>query len=209
MSEVSKTCIQFGCGLSAPDGWLNYDASPTLRLQRLPVVGGLFEKSVKFPDGVRYGDVLKGLPHEPNTVTYAYCSHVLEHLALEELRLALKEMHRILKPRGVFRMVLPDLAELIKTYVEDGSDTAATTFMEKTHLGVKHRPKGIKGQVVAMFGNSKHLWMWDEKSLMRELEAAGFKNIRRAQFGDGPDACFTEVELQSRWDGCLGLQAEV
>lgn len=31
--------IQYGCGLSAPAGWRNFDSSPTLRAQRLPVLG--------------------------------------------------------------------------------------------------------------------------------------------------------------------------
>src|SRR5262245_22988509 len=29
--------VQYGCGLSAPDDWLNFDASPTLWLQLIPV----------------------------------------------------------------------------------------------------------------------------------------------------------------------------
>ena len=30
---------QFGCGLCAPPRWLNFDASPAMRLQRLPIIG--------------------------------------------------------------------------------------------------------------------------------------------------------------------------
>lgn len=208
MSSKIKLSIQYGCGLSEPEGWINYDSSLTLRLQRLPLIGKAFEGRVKFPAGVQYGDVLKGLPHETESVDFVYCSHVLEHLALEELRKSLIETHRVLKKGGVFRLVLPDLEQLIKNYIEDGSDIAAPTFMVKTHLGTKSRPRSLKSQVIEMLGNSKHLWMWDEKSLSRELNIAGFKNIRRAQFGDGPDACFSKVELEGRWYECLGLQAE-
>jgi hypothetical protein len=50
--------------------------------------------------------------------------------------------------------------------------------------------------------------MWDEKALTHELAAAQFQNIRRAEFGDSPHETFAQVELQGRWDGCLGLQAE-
>ena len=66
--EGSPTCgrpvlyVQYGCGLSCPAGWLNFDASPTLRLQRLPAIGRLFVNSVRFPDRVHYGDIRKGLP---------------------------------------------------------------------------------------------------------------------------------------------------
>ncbi|HEX6859864.1 MAG TPA: hypothetical protein VF138_06660, partial [Caulobacteraceae bacterium] len=58
-----KLYVQYGCGLSAPDGWLNFDASPTLRLQRLPLVGRLLTRGrVRFPEAVRYGDITRGLP---------------------------------------------------------------------------------------------------------------------------------------------------
>ncbi|MCI5142460.1 MAG: methyltransferase type 11, partial [Candidatus Electrothrix sp. ATG1] len=34
---MEKQFIHYGCGLSAPESWLNFDASPTLRLQRIPL----------------------------------------------------------------------------------------------------------------------------------------------------------------------------
>jgi|GEM_PF-4523785 len=95
--------VQYGCGLSAPDGWLNFDASPTLRLQRLPFGLGAAAKRFiqpRFPENVRYGDVTSGLPLQDNCCKYVYCSHILEHLAVEDLRRALKETWRILEPGG-------------------------------------------------------------------------------------------------------------
>ena len=53
--------VQYGCGLSAPVGWQNFDASPTLRLQKIPLIGKLVRK-VDFPSNVLYGDIVKGLP---------------------------------------------------------------------------------------------------------------------------------------------------
>ena len=50
--------LQYGCGLSAPSEWYNFDASPTLRLQKLPFVGSVFKKKVDFPKNVRYGKFL-------------------------------------------------------------------------------------------------------------------------------------------------------
>ena len=31
--------VNFGCGLSTVDGWLNFDASPTAKMQKLPIIG--------------------------------------------------------------------------------------------------------------------------------------------------------------------------
>lgn len=36
---VQRLFVQYGCGLAAPDGWINFDASPRLRFERLPGAG--------------------------------------------------------------------------------------------------------------------------------------------------------------------------
>ena len=33
--------VQYGCGLTAPTTWENYDVSPTLRVQKVPLLGAL------------------------------------------------------------------------------------------------------------------------------------------------------------------------
>jgi hypothetical protein len=43
--------------------------------------------------------------------------------------------------------------------------------------------------------------------MRRALIDAGFRQIRRAKFGDAADPAFREVEEQSRWDGALGVEA--
>ena len=59
----SVSYVQYGCGLCAPPGWVHFDISPTLRLQRLPIIGAVFAArgSVKFTTNVRYGDIVRGL----------------------------------------------------------------------------------------------------------------------------------------------------
>lgn len=84
--------MHYGCGLDAPKEWLNYDASPTLRIQKIPIIGSLLKKklNVEFPENVLYGDIVKGINLPHNSCAGIYCSHVLEHLALNEFRIALK-----------------------------------------------------------------------------------------------------------------------
>ena len=50
-----------------------------------------------------------------------------------------------------------------------------------------------------VFGNSRHLWMWDERSLTKALSEAGFTDIRRCQFGDCSDPVFQSVEEMGRF----------
>jgi len=63
--------VQCGCGSSAPEGWLNFDASLRVRL-------GIRGKV--FPGNVRYGDIVRGLPIKDGTAKAVYASHILEHL---------------------------------------------------------------------------------------------------------------------------------
>ena len=56
------------------------------------------------------------------------------------------------------------------------------------------------------FGNSRHLWMWDYRSLGKELRTAGFTDVRRAEFGDSAEPRFRDVEDPGRWENCLGVE---
>lgn len=204
----SDNYIQYGCGLSAPESWVNYDASPTLRLQRIPALGPILTRSGPvFPRNIRYGDIVKGLPLARGSCTAIYCSHVLEHLALDDLRTALKNTFAYLKPGGTFRFVLPDLEAMARSYVESSDRQPSVEFMEASLLGQERRPRSIGGLLRDWLGNSRHLWMWDYRSLEVELRAAGFTSVRRAVYGDAADARFRDVEDEGRWSGpVLGME---
>ena len=203
--------VQYGCGLSAPKNWVNFDVSPTLRLQKLPFVGQVLKPmlNVQFPKNVKYGDIIKGLPLKDNSVDGIYCSHTLEHLALDDLRIALKNTLEVMKNGAIFRMVLPDLQFYVNQYVESmnsGNSAASHDFLFNTMLGIKSRPKGIRELLSSSFGNSHHLWMWDYPSLSIELTELGFKEIRRCNYGDSRDKMFNFVEDEGRFINCLGIE---
>ena len=197
-----KRYLQYGCGFTAPDGWVNYDASPTLRFERLPILGKLYTRNKqRFPGNVKFGDIVKGLPEKPGSCDGIYCSHILEHLAYEDFLSALKNTWLILKPGGTFRGVVPDLKAAVMNYIEgyDKLDAPANTLMQNTMLGIETRPKSLSSNLKNMYGNSKHLWMWDYKSLEFELNKAGFVNIRPCNFGDAADPIFKLVEEEGRF----------
>lgn len=182
--------VQYGCGLSAPDGWLNFDASVALRLERLPVVGR-FLRVTGFPPGAQVGDIVRGLPVADRSARGVYASHVLEHLTLADCRTALRNTLRILAPGGTFRLIVPDLEARARHYIADGD---ANKFMRSTMLGKSARPSLRQRASL-----SAHLWMWDVRSLSAELSEAGFSAIRRACFGDSDDSMFAKVEDRGRF----------
>jgi len=199
--------VQYGAGLCGPRGWSNYDASPSLWLQRIPVCGFVFRGvGPAFPSTVQYGDIVKGLPVAPRTCDAIYCSHILEHLSRGDCSTALRNTFSYLKPGGRFRLCLPDLEQLAQDYLANGAATAASVFMEDSYLGMHSRPRGLVGLLRQFLGNSKHLWMWDYKSMEQELATAGFVQVRRAAPGDSNDSHFDEVEDPSRWRNNLGIE---
>ena len=195
--------VQYGCGLSGPSGWINFDASPTLRLQRLPLVGRLFCASgVVFPKDIRYGDIVSGLPIADCVADGVYASHVLEHLSLADCRTALRNTLRLLRPGGIFRLVIPELEGRARRYLEKlrkGDTEASSWFMRATGLGAEHRKRGPVALARAVFGGSAHLWMWDEKSMTAVLCEAGFVDVRRCRFNDCEDEAFRLVEDAERF----------
>jgi predicted SAM-dependent methyltransferase len=210
----NKLYVQYGSGpFSAPAGWKNYDSSPTLRIQKIPLIGKLLKPvmHVSFHPDVLQGDILKGLPGiRENSCDGIYCSHVLEHLAYNDCLLALRNTFHILKPGGYFRCVVPDLASAAKRYIAQLSNNdpkANTAFMEETLLGKEERIRGFKQMIAMTLGNREHLYMWDQLSLTHQLEAAGFKDIRNCAFNDSPDTMFKLVEEEIRFNNAVALEA--
>lgn len=199
--------VQYGCAWCAPEEWVNFDASPTLCMERIPLVGRFIKRNPKpFPRNARYGDILRGLPVEPESCKGIYCSHVLEHLSREDLGLALRNTFILLKYDGIFRFVVPDLRFYASRYLGDASADSAVTFMEDTRLGQKRRDKGLTGFIAEWLGNTRHRWMWDYPSIEAELKKAGFRHIRRAYYHDSDDTMYLKVEDEDRWENCLGVE---
>ena len=210
---MSKKYAHYGCALTAPQEWDNFDVSPTLQIQQVPIIGRLLKNQLNiiFPDNVKYGNIIKGLPITDNSCDGVYCSHVLEHLSLSDFRKALKNTYQILKPNGIFRCVVPDLETAAKTYVKalsDGDGKASIQFMNTTLLGKRNRPRGFKGFLEAFLGNSNHLWMWDHNSLMLELKVIGFRDIRPCKIHDCEDKMFNLVEKEDRFVNAVAIECK-
>lgn len=199
--------VQYGCGLCAPAGWRNFDASPTLRFERLPVLGKLYQKNKsRFPENAEFGDIVRGLPLPTSSADVVFASHVLEHLALEDFRAALRNTFAILKPGGAFRLIVPDLEVLARRYVEEPGSGAASAFIRATAMGRERRERGLMGLMRTLLGHSIHLWMWDYRGLEDELTRVGFVDIRRCYPGDSKERCFGDVEDPGRFDDAVGVE---
>jgi SAM-dependent methyltransferase len=91
--------LNLGCGPTFHPDWVNIDIRPT-------------------DPRVRTGNITNGIPLEANVCDAVYHSHVLEHLSVQEAQFFLAECYRVLKPGGVLRVVVPDLEQIARLYLE-------------------------------------------------------------------------------------------
>jgi predicted SAM-dependent methyltransferase len=185
----NKLYVHYGCGQAAPPEWKNFDVSPTLRIQKTPILGTILKKSLGqvFDNNVQYGDITVGLPGiVDGTADGAYCSHVLEHMSLEHFRIALRNTYKMLKPGGIFRIIMPDLEVLVRDYINDKDEKhdpeASIRLIKRMMMGVEVRPRSFKAVTKHLFGYLEHL-----------------TNIRRCEFNDSADPMFKLVENEKRW----------
>ena len=138
--KVPGIYVHYGCGSFTPNEWINFDVSPSLRIQRTPVLGWLLKSKLHavFADNVKYGNIIDGLPGiKENSCEGVYCSHVLEHLSLNDFRTALKNTYGILKPGGIFRCVVPDLEHAARVYIralDEGQPDASIRFHRRIYI---------------------------------------------------------------------------
>lgn len=98
MSPEQKAYLNLGCGGVWFSEWNNCDFFPRRHIISV--------------------DLKKPLPWPDNSFDAVYNSHVLEHFTLEGSKQLLHEMHRVLKPGGVCRVVVPDLEMICRLYLD-------------------------------------------------------------------------------------------
>ncbi|HEX8088408.1 MAG TPA: methyltransferase domain-containing protein [Blastocatellia bacterium] len=199
--------INLGCGVSVAPGWINIDNSFNARLSKYPFfrwslwkLGILSDQHyrVRWPESIEICNLKKRLSYEDSSIDYAYTSHFLEHLAFKDAQRLMGELYRVLKPGGVVRVVVPDLAIGARQYVAsleaDPNDAkAAAEFLNWMQLG---KP-GVR---------DPHLWMYDAPSLAAALGEVGFGNVVVCEYRRGriPDCDI----LDNRPEDSLHLEAE-
>lgn len=90
--------LNVGCGSTFHPRWVNVDFNAA-------------------STGVIACDIREGLPFADGAFQACYSSHVLEHLTPAEAARLLREMHRVLVPGGVVRVVVPDLELVVRDYL--------------------------------------------------------------------------------------------
>ncbi len=93
-----KKFLNVGCGNRFHPDWVNVDLSP-------------------LDNSVITHDLSQGIPFSDGSFEVVYHSHVLEHIPRNQAKTFIQECYRVLKPKGILRVVVPDLESITRTYL--------------------------------------------------------------------------------------------
>lgn len=200
--------VNMGCGASPTAGAENYDNSFTVRLGRRPLLKKLLRalslisaEQAAYADFCRENGVMRGsctrMPIADGSVDVLYASHMLEHLSMARRAAFFGEAKRVLKPGGVLRLSVPDMARLVKKYEADGDCDAlveATLLYPAADDTLRDRLKQL------LFGHRGHHWMYDAASLRKLLTESGFQDVSFPTAGNTTIPFETGIDLSERAD---------
>lgn len=187
--------IHLACGPHRLAGWINADMEPApLRL-----------------------DLRWRLPFEDGAASHVYMAHALEHFRYkEDARSVLREIHRVLAPGGVLRVVVPDIELCLRAYVEDDEEF----FEARKELWPWARQCRTRLEHFLAYagasappGDAGHKYGYDFETLEALLCDVGFRSVTRSGFMESPDPALrideasTGAEFRHR-DGAFSLFVE-
>lgn len=171
LKNRKKIKLNVGCGTDYKKGWINIDNNSDENIEKLDL----------------NWDLRNPLPFKDNSVDFIFHEHFLEHLTVEEARISMSDMMRVLKPGGIMRIAMPDLDDIFKLYSDSN--------WKKRPVIKNHGLDFVKtrAEMVNMsFSWWGHKWIYDWEELKRRFEEIGFKKIKRCKLGKS-----SHKELQS------------
>ena len=188
---MDKNKLNLGCGSVRPESWINTDSSLNSLLQNLPfgkVLSAGLSNTV-YDGKAQYMNLNKRWGYADDSIDIVYGSHIFEHLSFRSSRLFLSESYRTLKRNGVIRLVVPDLLQHAKHYIESAEteqEKATQQFLMMLNL---HREGQYKSSfihnTIGWFQDypHQHKYMYDKYSLIDLLSQFNFEGLIQSSYG--------------------------
>lgn len=163
---MEPTLLHLGCGKRLLPGFINVDAEPGADMQL---------------------DLTQPLPWPDGSVDGIYSEHFIEHLSQAQGIGLLLQCRRVLRPGGVIRVATPDLAEIVRDYVN------GYEHPEFIRFGMQWTANNCERLNMSMrwWG---HQWVYDEEELTRLGQMVGLRPLGRYAFGESPHVVFRNLE---------------
>lgn len=168
------------------------------------------------PTNIQYHNLMKPLPYESASVDVVYHSHVLEHFDRDVAESFLLEAKRTLKPGGIQRVVVPDLEEACRSYLDHvdrcssnsgdaaGHDQFVAAILEQAvrreAIGTARQGplrRWIENHFIgdARKRGETHQWMYDRVNLTEKLLRLGFREVHVQKFNESLIPSWNELHL--------------
>lgn len=160
-----KNFLNLGCGAYPVPGYVNADFfSFRFWRKNYPVLQ--WQLDMRYP-----------LKSKSAVFDGIFSEHVLEHIYPDDARRLLSELFRILKPGGVIRITVPDLAKYVRYYTGHLHEDEGLEFSKRFNTGCA----AIRSLTQDFF----HVALWDFSELRDALSKAGFRDVKERQFREG------------------------
>lgn len=184
IKKHKKTMLNIGCGTDYKKDWINVDNNSDNNIEKLDL----------------NWDLRNPLPFEDGSVDYIFNEHFFEHLTVEEARISMADLMRVLKPGGVMRIAMPDLESIVEHYIN--------VPLDKDPVIKKYNIDFVKTRAEWMNMSFRwwgHMWLYDWEELVRRINEVGYTNVVRCKIHKSKHPQLRNLETR---DGSI-LIAEV
>jgi predicted SAM-dependent methyltransferase len=166
--------VHVGAGRIKLPGWIDTDITPT---------------SI-------YLDATSLWPVAAGSVELVFSDNMIEHLTLDQARRFLRAAHVAMRPGGWIRIVTPDPEGVARAYLLDAHAGDQMIERHRRHgYRIEHRVDLLR----SIYHESGHCegYLFDEAALRAELEAAGFREVRRSALGRSDEPALSGLDTRT------------
>jgi predicted SAM-dependent methyltransferase len=171
--------LQIGAHVCVLPGWLNSDLYP----QSISSIALDATKTFPIPDA---------------SFDYVFSEHQLEHITHSQAVCMLGECRRILRPGGKIRLALPSLDRMVELFRPARTDLQDRyiRFMTNVSWPTVQDPSPCFA-INSAFMDFGHRFLYDQITLRKTLEAAGFSQVQFFTPGVSDDPNLTGIEART------------
>ena len=178
LQQQTDLKLHWGCGRKKKEGWVNVDGWASAATDLVY-------------------DLRNRMPLADGSVAMIFTEHVFEHFTFADGEKIAADFHRVLKPGGTLRLIVPDLQTFAERYVAGDRE-----FMANFHPQARHLGEGLNN----IFYGHFHRGIYDYPMLEDLLKRVGFSAVRKADFHD---SAIEELNQELPCDGRMPLNLYV
>ncbi|MEM7338298.1 MAG: methyltransferase domain-containing protein [Actinomycetota bacterium] len=188
-AETDDPKLHIGSGWVPREGWLNVELHPVR-------------------SDVMNMDAAAPFPFDDGTFAYVFSEHMIEHISYVDGGRMLAECFRVLRPGGRIRISTPDIGFLVDLYGPGKSQLQENYIEYLTSFPDPEAPEPLDTFVINKYVRAwGHQFNYDEPTLRRHFEAAGFVDVSRFAVGESADPVLADMENVDRMpEGYLQLE---